>query len=310
MRLYLSIFGHANKASLPLRFGVSLTEKRQQFCELANAIFDEEGTSQQRAAEIEKGRKHYSGELIIRKPDDSSNFDPMPCRVVVESPNSADQAPRVVTILTMGDVKGDLTVTRHIEGMLKRNQIQPSDLIEVFHPAYRNGNLKDSNDCEELWREHICSKEQPVEVVDQGNRKVQESLISDSSNFREAMSVDDIDEVDVKAPLTYVEMVIPGVQNTYVMADAFIESVEKSQNGSKILLTFINSKGLQQTIESFPLNQKLMHLAPLHNYAFNYLMERQQQRAKFAICMSPSYRGTFAESVTAIALQISRRGLA
>lgn len=306
MKLYLSLFGHANQTSLPLRFGIFLTEKHQCFCDLENASYDEEATKSQRMNEIEKGRKHYIGSLTFNSPDKTKRLGPYQCRVVLEPPSTSDQSPRVVTVMSDGDVKGDMTVTRHIEGMLKRNQINRTDLIDVFHPAYAAGEIKDSNDCERLWRDKVQGSVAELEINDQRNQSIKASLCSEESNYDEVMAVDDIEDTELKAPLTYKKMVIPHVENEYVMADAYIDSVRKE--GNQIVLSFINSKGHLQEMRSFPLAGHLLHLAPLHDFAFEYLTGRQEQRAKLAICMSPRYRGVFAESVTAIALQLSRSG--
>jgi hypothetical protein len=52
MKVFLSIYGHTNSASLPLRMGIAITEKHQQFCELKDACYDEKGTRGQRPSEI------------------------------------------------------------------------------------------------------------------------------------------------------------------------------------------------------------------------------------------------------------------
>jgi predicted transcriptional regulator YdeE len=306
VKLYLPLYGHANQTSLPLRFGIYLSEKHQCFCELEDAIFDEESTNSQRVNEIEKGRKHYTGKLSFDASDKSHKLGPYECRVVVEMPTSAEQSPKIITVMGNGSVKGDLTVTRHIEGMLKRNQITRDDLVSIFHPAYIAGKINDSNDCENLWRDKVQSQVSELDIRDNQNKSLQKSLASDDSNFDEIMAVNDIEETDVKAPLSYTKMIIPNVNYEYVMADAYVESVTRVNN--KIVISFINSKGQFQKIESFPLLDRLKHLEPLHDYAFEYLKNRQEQRAKIAICVSDGYRGTFAESVTAIALQLSRKG--
>jgi hypothetical protein len=310
MKVYIPLYGHTNTTTLPLRFGVVLKQIHQCFCELSDAVFDEEGTNQQRADEIHKGRKRYSGNLSIPSTDQSELLGPFNCNVVLEPPSRSDQAPRVITILGSDkeSIKGDLTVSRHIEGMLKSGQITTDDLVNVFHPAYAHGLINSSNDCETIWREQVKEKVAKPEVSDRTNSQILASLTSQNSNFNEVMKVDDIEEVDLKSPLTYESMTIPGVQYDYVMADAYIENVRK--DGNQIAFDYISSKGEVKIMRSFPLAAHLVHLAPLHEYAFDYLSSRQEQRAKFAICVSKKYLGTFAESVTSIALQVKRAGLA
>ena len=307
MKIYLPLYGHANQASLPLRFGVFLTEKHQCFCVLDDYEFDEVGTKSQRMDEIEKGRKHYIGSLSFPSPNKSETIGPFRCRVVLELPSNDNQVPKVITLMGDGSVKGDMTVTRHIEGMLKGNQINRDDLIEVFHPAYVSGKLKNSNDCEKIWRNEICGKAETFDIQDTSNRGIADSLSSEESNLREVLAVDDLEETDLHAPLTYKHIVIPNVENEYVMADAYIESVRREDD--QIVISIINSKGQEQELRSFPLRGHLSHLASLHDYAYQYLEARQKQRAKFAICWSSRYRGMLAESVTAISLQLNRNGL-
>lgn len=309
MKVYIPLYGHTNTTSLPLRFGVKLEAINQCFCELSDAIFDEDGTNQQRADEIHKGRKRYSGSLRIPSANPSEVYGPFNCTVVLEPPGRPDQQMRVITIMSSDkeSIKGDLTVTRHIEGMMKNGQITTNDLINVFHPAYKQGLINTSNDCEKIWYELIKDNASISKDLNNTNSQILASFSSQNSNFEEVMDVSDIKEVDLKAPLTYKKLVIPGVNYEYVMADAYIENVRKV--GNQIAFQYINSKGKASTMYSFPLAPHLSHLASLHEYAYEYLANRQEQRAKIAICISKNYLGTFAESVTAIALQVKRAGL-
>ena len=103
--------------------------------------------------------------------------------------------------------------------------------------------------------------------------------------------------------MSYKPLPIEGVKYQYVLADAYIENV-RIENDC-IAFSCINSKGEVQEMHSFKLSPR-PHLNSLHTYAFNYLKDREQQRALFAICDTDPCRGFIAESVTAISLQLMR----
>lgn len=71
----MGLNGHANNESLPLRFGISIVHKYQQYPNLVDPLFDEKGTLSQRQNEIESGNKHYLGKLQI--PNDDPKKIPM-----------------------------------------------------------------------------------------------------------------------------------------------------------------------------------------------------------------------------------------
>lgn len=298
MKLYLSLHGHANRASLPLRHGIRIVNRHQQNVDLENFLFDEIGTQNQRQSEIIRGNKHYTGRLSIPNEVGSgvSKFD---CRVVVGSPSTSDQLPPIITILRKDFNKGDMTVTSHVEGMLKRGKINSEDLINIFHPAYLSGKLLTSNDCESIFDEQIRSK---TPVLSLGDPTVT-ALLKDPDIVVSIIQSNSIDGVDLKDPLTYKALPIEGVKYRYVLADAYIENV-RIENDC-IMFSCINSKGDMQEMHSFKLSPR-PHLHSLHTYAFNYLKEREQQRAIFAICDTEPCRGFIAESVTAISLQLMR----
>ena len=83
------------------------------------------------------------------------------------------------------------------------------------------------------------------------------------------------------------------------MADAFIE--DAGTNGNKIWASIINSKGEKQLLTSFSIRD---HLKDHHQLTLEYLKSRIGHRALIAICMSDPYKGTLAESVTSISLQL------
>lgn len=298
MKLHLSLHGHANRASLPLRHGIRIMSRHQQNVELESFSFDEVGTQNQRQSEINRGNKHYVGKLSIPNEVGSgvSQFD---CRVVVGSPSTSEQLPPIITILRQDFNKGDMTVTSHIEGMLKSGKINSEDLINIFHPAYLSGKLLSSNDCESIFDEKIRSK---TPVVSLGDPTVT-ALLKDPDVVVSIIKSNSIDEVDLKDPLSYKPLPIEGVKYQYVLADAYIENV-RIENDC-IAFSCINSKGEVQEMHSFKLSPR-PHLNSLHTYAFNYLKDREQQRALFAICDTDPCRGFIAESVTAISLQLMR----
>jgi hypothetical protein len=96
---------------------------------------------------------------------------------------------------------------------------------------------------------------------------------------------------------------IPNVKYKYVMADTYIEDVRIEDD--MIKFKCIDSKGEPREMHSFKLSPR-KHLSSLHQYAFEYLKSRQEQRALFAVCNSDPCKGFFAESVTAISLQLMR----
>ena len=304
MRVFLPVRGHANDVPLPLRFGIQITDSSQENMTLHDPSYDDEGTNGQRPVEIERGNCHYLGTLEIKTPTGEllkSEY----CRVVLEMPNRDDRAPKVITIMAADSelVKGDSTVTRHLGGMKKNGRITNKDLLECFHPAYIEGRIRDSNDCEMVWQEYSSKHDSKLEVSDSVNRSVMNGLAADQQHFESLMSVHDLDEVPLTAALTYIPMNLPNVKYDYVMADAYVHDVQRIAD--RIHVTVTNSKGVVQTLKSFPLNDKTRHLAAFHEYAFDYLQSRIEQRAKFAIEKS----GTLAESVTAIALQMNRIGI-
>ncbi|MDC0404234.1 hypothetical protein OAM26_04300 [Porticoccaceae bacterium] len=304
MKVFLPVRGHANAVSLPLRFGIRITDESQQFMVLHDAAHDEEGTNGQRPSEIERGNHHYVGTLEIKSPS-GQILSSEHCRVVLETPSRSDQSPKVITIMDADRslVKGDNSVTQHLGGMKKSGRITDEDLLECFHPAYVAGKIRNSNDCEMVWTDYSERSQGALEVDDPVNRSVVSGLAADQKQFTELMSVSDVNEVPLTAPLTYVPMNLPNVRYDYVMADAYVHDVQRVDD--RIHLTVTNSKGSKQTLKSFPLNEKTRHLAKFHEYAFGYLESRVEQRAKFAIEKS----GTLAESVTAIALQMNRIGI-
>lgn len=297
MDIYLSLDGHANALSLPLRLGVRISQPHQRFAVLEGARYDDAGTSLQRKAEIDEGRKHYTGTLVIAHESGSGDPYRLKCRLVLGTPSSDKQRPSVITVLPMDNIKGDMTVTRHLEGMLKRGQITRDDVITVFQPAYARGELLSSNDCEDVFSRHLRVPAATIAADDPTSR----AILRDTAPVVDTIESTAAQDVALKAPLTFKSLPIPGVKYAYVLADAYICDVW--MEGDVIKLTFINSRGHERTCHSFkPRN----HLVDHHRRAFEYLSGRKDQRAIFALCDSEPCRGFLAESVTSIALQIMR----
>jgi hypothetical protein len=296
MNVYLGLNGHANSESLPLRFGIYITEHHQQFCTLEDAFFDNDGTNSQRHNEIDRGNKHYLGSLIIPssiKGEISSKF---PCRLVLGQPSNSNQLPPVITILRLDNNIGDITITKHISGMIKRGRITKFDLINCFHPAYLAGEIKDSNDCEEIF--HKLRSSNPVKIEISG--KMDELVLESADEIKRAVESFSNDNVDLLSPPTYEKLNLSDkVKYGYVMVDAYIEDVWRDSD--KVRVKIINSKGHIQDLHSFKIRD---HLAIHHDYTYDYLKSRIHQRGHFAVCMSPPCKGYMAESVTSIALQL------
>jgi len=302
MDIFLSLHGHTNNASLPLRFGLRITQQHQQFAILENPIFDEIGTKKQRQYEIEDGRKHYIGTICISNENHNGKYYKFPCRIVLAPPSDHNQRPKVITILSQEANKGDLTVTKHLEEMQKRGQINVDDILKIFHPAYIKGNLQSSNDCEEIYNKEIRGTISLNSFAD----STVKSALNNPEPIIKAIKSSVIDEVNLEAPLTYKNLSLSNVKFQYVMADAYISNVRVEED--MIKLNCINSKGNFQELHSFKFSPR-PHLKQLHEYAFNYLKEREEQRALFAICVTDPCKGYIAESVTAISMQMMRNGL-
>jgi hypothetical protein len=296
MDIYFTMFGHSNKAVLPLRFGVSILEKRQQFCNLENYKFDSEGTNRQRPDEIDRGRKHYTGTLVIPSAEPYGENIELSGRWVIQASRIEGQKPSLVTALRedLGDFRGDITVTKHLEEMLKRNRVSTAEIITYMHPAYLNGSIKNSNDLEDILANEITpNRDQPPALPPQ------DGGIIDVPPPEVPQQPDDEDD---RGPLTFEPLEMKAnIKYQYVWADAFILDV--GLNEKKLWVRVINSKGDEQILESFDIRD---HLIAHHEYAFKYLQSRKGQRAFFAICVSNPYNGTLAESVTSIALELIR----
>jgi hypothetical protein len=198
---------------------------------------------------------------------------------------------------------GDMTVTKHIEGMLKRGKISTQDLITVFHPAYARGEIQSSNDCEDLYRGKIES----IKFDSTNIGHAEKEIIKNPLPIIKAIAENEIETINLKDPLQFKELTIANVKYEYVMADAYIEDVRIEDD--MIKFKCIDSKGNERELHSFKLSPR-KHLSALHEYAIHYLKSRQEQRALIAICNSDPCKGFFAESVTAISLQLMKSEIA
>lgn len=300
--VFIGVNGHANAVSLPLRLGVRISEKHQQFAVLEDAEYDDTGTRGQRPDEFDRGNRHYIGVLNVRNESPAKDAPyKLKCRVVLGSPQNSTQSPPVVTILRLDGNKGDMTVTRHLEVMLKRGKITIEDLLKVFHPAYLRGEISSSNDCDDAYEKYIRSSAQ----IDSSTTAESMAIIKNPQPVVDVIKNVGVEDVSLKSPLTYEKLPIANVRYEYVMADAYIENVRLEDD--RIKFSMINSKGVLQEVHSFKLSSR-PHLSNQHKYALDYLKGRDEQRAMFAICNSGECRGFIAESVTAISLQLMRAG--
>jgi hypothetical protein len=300
MKVFLGLHGHTNSASLPLRMGIVITEKHQQFATLEHAQYDEAGSLGQRQNEIDRGNRHYTGTLVI--PNERKDTDEpyrLDCRLVLGAPRSSEQSPPIVTLLRQSSNRGDMTVTAHIERMLKRGQVKTQDLIKFFHPAYVRGEITSSNDCEDIYRQCVETVKLDVRNADPAGQEI----IKNPEPIVNAILQSEIEGVDLRSPSKFQKLTIARVRYEYVMADAYIEDVRIEDD--MIQFKCIDSKGEFRNMHSFKLSPR-PHLSALHQYAFEYLKSRQEQRALFAACNSEPCKGFLAESVTAISLQLMR----
>lgn len=300
MDVFIGLKGHANCESLPLRMGIQITEPQQQFATIESAEYDDVGTKGQRQKEIEDGNRHYRGTLVIsRKSGTPGEPYRLECRIVLAEPRHPGERPAVITVLQSVFGKGDLTVTKHIKEMLLRNQITPEDLIQVFHPAYVKGEIKSSNDCEDIYRTRVLksSVQQPT------NDATAAAMLNDPEPVARAIAQATADSDDLKGPPRFKKLPIAGVKLEYLMVDAYIDDVRYEDD--MIKMNCIDSQGEIKELHSFKLSPR-PHLSALHKYAFEYLESRQQQRAMFAVCNSEKGKGFIAESVTAISLQLMK----
>jgi len=299
MKVFIGLSGHTNSESLPLRFGIRLTEAHQQFAILNESAFDEGGTSRQRQDEIERGNKHYRGTLSIPNADQKKEPHNCDCRVVLGVPRTNLQFPPVVTVLAKEYSHGDLTVTKHIAGMVKRGRIITDDIVTFLHPEYIAGNIQDSNDVEEIYTEKILpSRTAAPPLVSAVDAAIVESA-TDIRNVIESFSIEDS---ELMSPPIFKKIPLNGrVKYDYVMADAYIKNAW--MDDGKILIEVLGTNAETRQLHSF---KQRDHLAVHHQNALRYLQSRIGQRAHFAVCMSQPCKGFLAESVTSIALQLMR----
>lgn len=307
LKVFINIYRHINSSVLPLRYGCKLSEPHQRFAEIRDAEFDVKATDNQRGDERDKGRKHYKGILSVRNENRSLRNHEFEGQWVLEPPFRDNEYDSVVTGFrpSLENLRGSLSVTRHIDGLLKDNKINSNDIINVLHPLYLEGSIKTSNDVQSVYETQILPGKQnePIistgsddPIVDSGN-----DIVSTATTLSGDTSSDQTDD-DLKMPLRYKQLPLKSVKYEYVLADAFIENA--GVEGNKIWVKVINSKGEEQTLYSFAIRE---HLKAHHEVSLEYLKSRVGHRALLAICTSEPYSGVLAESVTSIALQLLSR---
>lgn len=298
MKIFIPFNGHANKFTFPLRFGYVLEKSECWNASFEDEEFDPKGTEDQRKSDRDKGRKHYLGTLIFESPEKGIQIREK-IRGVLEMPTSSDKLPLLVTVLGTENTKGDNTISPFLEGLHQKGKITTEEIRTVFHKAYVEGRILNANDVQEIFESEIQSKAQ----VDRAEPALQQH----PEVVAEATNTPAIEDVDLHSPMTVKPLPIPGVKLTYAMANAYIENVRISDD--KIWFDAIDENGQKQSFHSFKLSTR-PYLSHLHDYAFEYFKEREEQRAVFAFCTTDYCFGFIAESVTAISLQMMKAGKA
>lgn len=302
MNVFVPQFGKVNTAVLPLRFGITITQTHQCFATLEDATVCEESTRRQRDDEKnDKGRKVFTGTLVINRED--KNDAPYRCigKFVVEPPPPLKDRDRIITALRQDfeELKNDIATSRHLEGMLKHNRITTKEIIDILHPAFLAGRIKESNDIEKILEDEIKpGRPTPNAPKSQSDGGIMES----GSEIIDATDDIDIDDDENIKPLVFKELNLkPSIKFSYVMADAHI--LDAGSSDGFIWVSLINSKGVEQELKSFSVRE---HLSHHHERVLEYFLSRRGQRAFLAICVSEKYKGILAESVTSIALDLMK----
>ena len=305
MKVFIGLKAHINSSVLPLRFGISLTEPRQQYAVLENAQIQQEATDNQRGDEKAKGRQHFTGRLLIKSTNRRDVGYKCEGQWVLQPSRIDGQNPSVVTGLMpeKENIKSSNAVTKHIENMLKKNQITTQDIIDYMYPVYVDGGIKSSNEVDDIYRDLILPVKEGKPIISTGNDQgiidSGDDIISTITDLPQPEEEAPIDE-GLMAPLVYEPLQLkPSIKYQYVMADAYID--DAGTDGNKVWAKIINSKGEKQLLASFTMRD---HLKPHHELTLDYLKSRIGHRALIAICMSDPYKGTLAESVTSISLQL------
>ena len=306
MDVFINQFSHVNKSVLPLRFGLCITQTHQSFAKLNNEVFDPIGTDRQRGDEKDRGNQHFLGTLLIKKENKNHGYYECKGRFVIAPPPPERDLNRVVTALLddITNLKNDIATTKHLEGMLKRNRITTEEIIQYLHPFYLHGKVRDSNDIEEILSSEVIPGRDKLEtpksssdqmIIDSGDE-----IIETIDGF--GSSETDELEPEVVGPLLFEPLKLkPSIKYSYVMADAYV--IDAGRNANRVWVKIINSKGNEQTLESFSARS---HLMEHHDKTAKYLSSRIGQRAFMAICVSDNYNGVLAESVTSIALDLMK----
>ena len=305
MEIFINLQGKLNKASLPLRFGFSLSQQHQSFATLDNEEYDPIGTERQRGDEINQGRKHFLGTLIVNKEQKNDGQYIQKGRFVIAPPPPDRDLHRLVTVLRNDaeNLKNDIATSRHLEGMHKRSRITTVEIIRYLHPAYLEGKITESNDIEDILTDLIIPNRPKAKLI----------LSTSEQGFVESGPeiTDAIDDIDVDedtddgekiTPLVFKKLDLkPSIKYSYVMADAHI--LDAGKRDDLIWVRVINSKGIEQELRSFSVRA---HLSHHHDRALEYFKSRIGERGFMAICVSDKYNGVLAESVTSIALDLMK----
>lgn len=304
MQVYIDKDAHINKSVLPLRFGISITQTHQTEGIIKKAQFDKKDTDMQKAWERKRGRKVYRGTLVFKKVNEKEGSHYCKGKFAIEPQKKGNGCKKVVTALRLDieKLEDNNTITKHLEGMLKREQVSTDEIIKFLHPAYLDGKIRDSNCLEDVLRETVAPS-QPKSGLPK-SASDQAIIESGPTITKTANEIDvdyDEDEEDIK-PLVFKKLNLkPSIKYDYVMADAHV--LDAGQGNNYIWVKVINSKGVEQELQSFLVRE---HLSHHHDRALEYFKSRIGGRAFMAICVSEEFKGVLAESVTSIALDLMR----
>lgn len=302
------------KAVLAMRFGVLITQNHQRIGALEEATFDKEGTDKQRGDEKdEKGRKHYLGTLVFPKENQEDGEHRCEGRFVIEpKPEEKEIFFDVVITALRKDsenLRSDITITKVLEGMLKKQKISIHEVINFLYPAYINGKIKDWSDLDDILEEEIKPSRQKSNAL-VSDSKSDKAILENKSEI--IKSIDDVDVVgdddgdDESAKLPkFQKMDLPNVKYSYIMADAYV--IDVGREDDYIWVKVINSDGEEEKLQSFRIREHLRHH---HDRTFEYLKSRIGERAFIAVWDNKEYENykgvVLAESVTSIALSLMR----
>jgi len=279
MRERLHLTFHAKNETIPLRLGrLLLTEKIY----IDNVVDDPIGTGNQTFSQRSNGNVH----LVVDLWTESSGGE---CigrwRAVVGQGNKPYHDRSLITLLQQADseIKSENSLTDKLHKSIPNNSwITPEYIINHWHPLYKAGKLKNSEDLSILINEvNFAPVKQELNDLRDANEK-QESYIM---QLEEALQMNKLAEATLNK-----EMMGPARKVTNEWAsktgskyvnygiDAYISGV--SNAGDKIYLSFIDELGQTVTVDDFGYNG---FVEPV----YKYLLSKKDSRAVFILTYQP-----------------------